>query len=107
MNIFISQLAPPSSQLSADPTKQMIALLSNVNNGLTHLSTAAARTDAESTSLLQLQLTPYKGSAASVERLREGMKEGVVTGALKSRPEVKAAIDKVLERKKAEGRDIN
>lgn len=107
MNIFISQLAPSSNQTSTDPSKQMAALLSNLNNGLTHLSTAAARTDAESTSLLQLQLTPYKGNAGKIERLREGMREGVVTGALRARPEVKAAIEKVLERRKVEGRNVD
>ncbi len=94
INIFISQLAPPKARDAANrdlQTQQQIA----------HLAQAASRLDAESGGLLQLGMTPFKGDPEKSEVLRLGMKESLVASALKRHPEVRATVQKVLDRRRA------
>lgn len=92
INIFISQLAPPAARdqgMRDRQTQQQIA----------HVAQAAARLDGESASLLQLGLSPFKGDLEKSEALRSGMKESLLAGALTKNPEVKAAVQRALERR--------
>lgn len=94
INIFISQLAPPRMKDSASrnmQTQQQIA----------HLAQAAVRLDAESGGLLQLGMSPFKGDAEKSEGLRLGMKESLVASTLRRHPEVRAAMQRVLDRRRA------
>ena len=93
LNIFISQLATPAALSGVDENRQM-------QQQLAHLSQVAGRTDAEAGSLLSLGLAPFKGDGEKVETLRVGMKEGMVMNTIKSAPEVRAAVRKVLQRRK-------
>jgi len=94
INIFISQLAPPKAGNPAIrdlQTQQQIA----------HLTQAATRLDAESGALLQLGMSPFRGDVEKSEILRSGMKESLVSGTLRRNPEVIAAIQSVLDRRRA------
>ncbi|KAI9872709.1 MAG: hypothetical protein M1823_008104, partial [Watsoniomyces obsoletus] len=80
LNIFISQLAPPSSRSVAvqdQQTQQQIA----------HLSQAANRVDAEASSLLQLGLSPFSGDRDNTQKLRDGMTESLMMSTVRSSPE--------------------
>ena len=93
-NIFISQLAPPQPREPAMrdmQTQQQVA----------HLAQAASRLDAESGGLLQLSMSPFKGDIEKSEILRSGMKESLVASALKRHPEVRSAVQRVLDRRRA------
>jgi DnaJ domain len=92
LNIFISQLAPPPGSSSAEQDQQIQAQIS-------HLHQMAARLDAEATGLLGLGFAPFKGESEQVEALKKGMKEGMVTSAVRSTPEVREAVAKVLARR--------
>lgn len=92
LNIFISQLAPPSARDSATKdlqTQQLVA----------HLAHVAGRLDGESGSLLQLGLSPFKDNQERSEILRSGMKESLLTGALRKNPEVREAVRRALSRR--------
>ena len=94
MNIFISQLAPPKamdSNMREMQTQQQIA----------HLAQAASRLDTESGGLLQLGMSPFTGDKEKSEILRSGMRESLVASALKRHPEVKSAVQRVLDRRRA------
>jgi hypothetical protein len=94
INIFISQLAPPKARDTAMrdiQTQQQIA----------HLAQAAGRLDAESGGLLQLGMSPFKGDLEKSEVLRAGMKESLVASALKRHPEVRSAVQRALDRRRA------
>jgi hypothetical protein len=92
LNIFISQLAPQAGRSSAEQDHQIQAQIS-------HLHQIAARVDAEATGLLGLGFAPFKGEKKHVEALKKGMKEGMVTSAVRSTPEVREAVAKVLARR--------
>jgi hypothetical protein len=96
INIFISQLAPPKSGNAATHEAQM-------QQQIAHLAQAASRNDAESIALLQLGVTPFKGDTRSVEVLRSGMKESLVSASLRQHPEVREAVQRALERRRASG----
>lgn len=94
LNIFISQLAPPKARGAAMrdvQTQQQVA----------HLAQAAGKLDAETVGLLQLALSPFKGDGSKSEMLRAGMKETLLTGALRNNPEVRAAVQRALERRRS------
>ncbi|KIX07698.1 uncharacterized protein Z518_02352 [Rhinocladiella mackenziei CBS 650.93] len=93
LNVFISQLAPPSAR---DPTTRDLQSQQQV----TLLAQAAERLGAESGSLLQLGLSPFKGSREKSEILRSGMQESLLTGALRKNPEVREAVQKALDRRR-------
>jgi DnaJ domain len=96
LNIFISQLAPPTARSAVEQDRQLQAQMMQVNQ-------LAARVDAEATGLLGLGLAPFKGEKESVERLKNAMKEGMVTSAIRAAPEVKAAVEAVIARMDREG----
>lgn len=101
VNIFISQLAPPGHQQREAAQARQDELL------LSHLSQATGRIDQESTNLLNLGYAPYKGDRETVERLRNGMTEGISLGAIRQTPEVKEAVAHALERRKRSAMDID
>lgn len=92
LNIFISQLAPPLARDKAARdlrTQQQVA----------HLAQIADRLDTESGSLLQLGLSPFRGNHETSEILRSGMKDSLLTGALRKNPEVREAVQRALTRR--------
>lgn len=97
LNIFISQLAPPPARSSAEQDYQLQAQI-------LHLNQIAGRVDAEATGLLGLGFAPFKGEKEHVEALKKGMKEGIVTSAIRNTPEVREAVAKVLARR---GKGLN
>ena len=64
-----------------------------------HLAQVASRLDSESSSLLQLGLSPFKGHHEKTEILKSGMKDSLLTGALRKNPEVREAVRKALARR--------
>ena len=94
INIFISQLAPPKARDPATREMQM-------QQQIAHLAQAANRLDAESGGLLQLGMSPFKGDREKSETLRSGMKESLVASSLKRHPEVRTAVQRVLDRRRA------
>lgn len=94
LNIFISQLAPPSAQAKADPNQHILQQVA-------HLQQAAARVDSEASNLLQLQMAPYQGDAADVRAVREGMRETLLINAVKTDPGVRQAVDRAFAKRNA------
>lgn len=92
LNIFISQLAPLAARGSADQDPQIQAQV-------LHMNQLAGRADAEATGLLGLGFAPFQGEKERIEELKKGMKEGMVTSAIRSSPEVREAVAKVLARR--------
>ena len=92
LNIFISQLAPPSVQGKSAQDQQ-------TQQQLAHLSQVASRIDAEATSLLQLGMSPFKGDAEKTRALRDGMTESLMMGAVRNNPEVREAVRQVIARR--------
>lgn len=92
LNIFISQLTPPSAK-SAEAREVQ------TNQQIAHLSHTASRLEAETTGLLDLGLAPFKGDSELSRRLRRGMKDGIVMGEVRNHPEVRAAVERVIERR--------
>jgi len=93
LNIFISQLAPPAARSKVDQDRQ-------TQQQIAHLNQVAMKTDAEAGGLLGLGLAPFRGDREKVEMLRRGMKEGIVMSAVRNSPEVKEAVQRVIERRK-------
>ena len=91
INIFISQLAPPSARGTAAAEQQTQQQIAMVNQ-------TASRIDAEATGLLNLGFVPFKGDAEKVEMLRRGMKEGIMLGAIRNMPEVREAVRDAIDR---------
>ncbi|ERF70021.1 hypothetical protein EPUS_03573 [Endocarpon pusillum Z07020] len=95
LNIFISQLAPHAARSSVEQDQQLQAQI-------LHLNQTAGRLDAEASGVLGLGLAPFKGEKEHIEALKKGMKEGMVTSAIRSTPEVREAVAKVLARREKE-----
>lgn len=93
LNIFISQLAPPAARGKVDKDRQ-------TQQQIAHLSQAATRLDQETQGLLNFAFAPFKGDVGKVSMLRKGMKDGVVQGAVRSSPEVRDAVRRVLDRRR-------
>lgn len=93
LNIFISQLAPPMARNPALKDLQM-------QQQVAHLAQTASRLDTESARLLQLGLSPFRGDAEKSEMLRTGMKESLLSSALRNNPEVREAVQRVLDRRR-------
>jgi curved DNA-binding protein CbpA len=98
LNIFISQLAPPSAKAGADPNQLILQQVA-------HLNQIASGVDAEATSLLQLQMAPFKGSAHDTRALRSGMRESLVSTAVKSNPAVRKAVQDAIARRQVASSD--
>lgn len=95
LNIFISQLAPHAARSNAEQDQQLQAQI-------LHLNQMAGRVDAEATGVLGLGFAPFKGEKEHIEALKKGMKEGMVTSAIRSTAEVREAVAKVLARREKE-----
>jgi len=93
LNIFISQLAPPSARSQPDRDQQS-------QQQIAHLAQVATRLDAEAGGLLQLGLTPFKGDAQKSEILRSGMREGIMLSAVGNSLQVREAIQRALDGRK-------
>ncbi|KAK5075881.1 hypothetical protein LTR70_002658 [Exophiala xenobiotica] len=107
LNIFISQISVlfPAASGALPPggegSMQMRGWVQQLNSNLANLAGVSNRIDQEAGGLLQLQFAPYKGQPAQVRELRRGMKEGMVMGSVRSHPEVREAVRRVVERRKA------
>ncbi|OAX77725.1 hypothetical protein ACJ72_07972 [Emergomyces africanus] len=105
LNIFISQLTPPASSSSYASTSKSAStggeggLTRQTQAQLMQLTNLARASDMEATRLLQLGLAPFKGDKESVEKLRRGMKHGLMLGSVRDAPEVEEAVKMVLERR--------
>jgi hypothetical protein len=64
----------------------------------------ARTTDHEIARLRNMELMPFLSDQASVTRLRTSLKEWLVSNTIRNDPEVKAAIQRVLDRRRSEGR---
>jgi hypothetical protein len=100
LNIFISQLAPPSAKSSVDPN---VSILQQV----AHLNQIATRLDGEANGLLDLGMAPFKGNPEEVKALRNGMRESLMASAVKSHPDVRQAVEEALARKHAQVQTSN
>ena len=92
INIFISQLAPPSARSGAQAEQQ-------AQQQIAHLNQATSRLDAEVTGLLNLGFVPFKSEPDKIEMLRRGMKESIMLGAVRGNPEVRDAVRRAMERR--------
>lgn len=94
LNYFISQLSPPTQAGSTggqtDP---------EIQERMNRLAQIARMPDSEASSLLNLSTAPFKGDRESVEALRREMLEGLVTNAIRARPEVRHAVQHAMERR--------
>ena len=97
LHIFISQIAPSSPSNSGSQDKIHPQALVR----MAQLVQATRATDIEAMSLQQLSLAPFRGDRDSVNALRQGMKEGLILGGVRSSPEVQRAVAQVIERRKA------
>jgi curved DNA-binding protein CbpA len=88
LNIFISQLAPPSVKNKAAQDQQS-------QQQLSHLTQATERVNAEASSLLQLGLSPFANDRANMRKLRDGMTETLMMSTVRNSPEVREAISRV------------
>ena len=91
LNIFISQLAPPSARGKTAQDQQ-------TQQQLGYLSQVVGRIDAEATSLLQLGMSPFKGDVEKTRALRDGMTESLMMGAVRNNSEVREAVQQVIAR---------
>lgn len=98
LHIFISQISPPEAKKSPASA----GLKPQTVRQLAQLLQLARVTDGEATRLLQLGFAPFRGDKQSVTTLRRGMKEGLVLGGVRQSPEVKEAVQQVIERRKRE-----
>ena len=91
LNIFISQLAPPSARSAADPNQQ-------ISQQMAQVAQAAVRLDNEATGLLQLQLAPFRGNRQKIDVLRDGMRESLIANTISSHPGVQQALEALAKR---------
>lgn len=91
LNVFISRLAPREDEGRG--------LDAAVRNQEAVVSNLVRRVETEAGEGLSLGVAPFRGSKGDVKRLRDAMKEGLVTRAVREHPEVKEAVRKVLERR--------
>ncbi|KAK5074075.1 hypothetical protein LTR64_006783 [Lithohypha guttulata] len=100
LNIFISQVSvlfPSTAPPSITDAAEMRNWMAQLTSSLSLLNTTSQRLDGEASTLLQLQFAPYRGQARHVGELRRGMKEGMVLGGVRGHPEVKEAVQRVIE----------
>lgn len=93
LNIFISQLSPPS-------TKNQAAQDQQTQQQIAHLAQAAGRIDAEASTLMQLGLSPFNGDRGSTQKLRDGMTETLMMSTVRNNPEVRAAMGRAAEKRR-------
>ncbi|CAK1357486.1 hypothetical protein CB0940_07782 [Cercospora beticola] len=103
--IALSQLGP----LLKDPRQAALeevgkdgALSEQVVNRLEAVTKA---TDAEVARLMALELTPFTEQQGAGSDLRTGLKDWLVQNTIRADPEVKSAIETMLRRRRAEGKN--
>ncbi len=92
LNIFISQLAPPSARSKAVQDQQ-------AQQQIAHLAQAVGQVDAEAASLLQLGLSPFSGDHENTQKLRAGMTESLMMGTVRNSPDVREAVQIAVEKR--------
>ncbi|KAF2211780.1 hypothetical protein CERZMDRAFT_42828 [Cercospora zeae-maydis SCOH1-5] len=104
--IALNQLGP----LLKDPRQAVLeeankdgALSEQVVNRLEAVTKA---TDAEVARLMALELTPFTEQQGAGSDLRTGLKDWLVQNTIRADPEVKSAIETLLRRRRAEGKNI-
>lgn len=97
MNVFISLLAPSSA---SEPSSSKGELKPQTQRQIAQLLQLSQSNDMETTDMLRLELAAFKGDKESVDRLRKGMKEGIVMTSVKASPQVQEAVKSVGERKR-------
>lgn len=70
---------------------------------LDRLDVLARTADQEVSRLMGLELTPFLGERSGLRDLRESVKEWLVQNTVRNDPEVKAAVNTVLARRRQEG----
>ena len=70
---------------------------------LDRLDILAKTADQEVTRLMGLELSPFAGEQSSMRELRSTVKEWLVQNTIRNDPEVKAAVTRVLNRRRQEG----
>lgn len=70
---------------------------------LDRLDVLAKTADQEVTRLMGLELSPFVAEQSSMRELRSSLKEWLVQNTIRNDPEVKAAINRVLNRRRQEG----
>ncbi|KAM5453116.1 hypothetical protein MaudCBS49596_002893 [Microsporum audouinii] len=105
INIFISQLTPPEEKLRAGRGKGKgqgqgeEGLSGQTQRQLTQIVQLAQAQDAEAAKLLGMDMLPFAGDADRVARLRRGMKERLSRDSVREAPEVRQAVQTVLDRR--------
>lgn len=101
INIFISQLTPPEEKLRAGRGKGQgeEGLSGQTQRQLTQIVQLAQAQDAEAAKLLGMDMLPFAGDADRVARLRRGMKERLSRDSVREAPEVRQAVQTVLDRR--------
>ena len=70
---------------------------------LDRIDALAKATDQEVSRLMGLELMPFAGDQASTKSLRTSLKEWLVQNTIRNDPEVRSAINTVLDRRRREG----
>ena len=70
------------------------------------LDTLSKATEQEVSRLMALELTPFVGEKASLRDLRSSLGEWLVQNTIRSDPEVKAAMNQVLQRRREVQADV-
>lgn len=94
IHIFISQITPArmSNNKNNNNNNNTSSALSPQTAQLVQLARLSRMAELESSRLLELTLSPFRGEQQSVATLRRGMKEGLVLGSVRNTPEVKEAV---------------
>lgn len=96
--IAISQLSPVLQGPQAEQVGDAVS-----PQQLDRLDALAKTTDQEVTRMMGLELSPFAGEQASMRELRTTLKEWLVQNTIRNDPEVKAAIGRVLGRRRGAG----
>ncbi|QKX55023.1 uncharacterized protein TRUGW13939_02114 [Talaromyces rugulosus] len=105
IHIFISQITPASmSRSTTTPTTNgsSTPLTRETAQRLGQLAQLSRMAELESSRLLDLTLSPFRGEQQSVATLRRGMKQGLVLGSVRNTPEVKEAVARAQSRQAEE-----
>lgn len=99
IHIFISQITPASmSRRATAAANGSSPLTRETAQRLAQLAQLSRMAELESSRLLDLTLSPFRGEQQSVATLRRGMKEGLVLGSVRNAPEVKEAVARAKSR---------
>ena len=96
--IALSQLGPILQGPAAAQDSDIVSA-----QQLDRLDVLAKTADQEVTRLMGLELSPFVGEQSGMRELRSSLKEWLVQNTIRNDPEVKAAINRVLDRRRQEG----